>query len=196
MIKYKKMNNINEVLVREFFEMLGFVVKANLKFIPKGKAIKRGVDFFVVNLNPSKVKESEAFVLDVESIKSVQRAVIRIEPWHTDKFYPSVVIKDEGLLDFLSPENLKEAKKVLKGSDFKKILVISRLPANQEMRNKSEKILKEKGIDYLITFPIILSGLIDNIKSNKNYYNDALELLRILKHYKLFKKPQLELFKK
>ena len=190
------MSNINEILVREFFEMYGFVVKANRKFVPKGKASKRGVDFFIINFNPNQNKESEAFVLDGESAKSVQSAVIRIEPWHTDKFYPSVINKDEGLLDFLNPENLKEAQKILKTSDFKKILVISNLPVNKEMREKSEKILKQKGIDYLLTFPTILSWLVKTIKSNKNYYSDELELLRILKHYKLFKKSQLELFKK
>lgn len=190
------MSNINEVLVREFFEMLGFVVKANRKFIPKGKTSKRGIDFFIINLNPNQNKESEAFVFDSESAKSIHSAVIRIEPWHTDKFYPSVIQKDEGLLDFLNPENLKEAQRILKTSDFKKILVISRLPANKEMCNRSEKILKTKGIDHLITFPTILSWLIKTVKGNKSYYNDALELLRILKHYKLFKKPQLELFKK
>lgn len=190
------MGNINEVLVREFFEMLGFVVKANLKFVPKGKTLKRGVDFFVVNLSHSETKEIETLVLDVGNVKLIHKAVIRIEPWHTDKFYPSVVEKDDGLLDFLDRENLEEAEKSLKSSDFKKILIISSLPANLEMRGKSEKLLREKGIDHLITFPTILSGLIDNIKSNKSYYNDALELLRILKHYRLFRKPQLELFKK
>ncbi len=190
------MSNINEILVREFFEMLGFVVKANRKFIPKGKTSKRGVDFFIINLNTNQNKESEEFVLEGESVKSVHSAIIRIEPWHTDKFYPSVIQKDEGLLDFLNPENLKEAQKVLKTSDFKKILVISRLPSSQEMCNKSEKILKTKGIDHLITFPIILSWLIKTVKNNKSYYNDALELLRILKQYRLFRKPQLELFKK
>lgn len=190
------MSNINESLVREFFEMSGFVVKANRKFVPKGKTFKRGVDFFVINLTPNQNKETEEFVLDGESAISLQSAVIRIEPWHTDKFYPSVIQKDEGLLDFLHPSNMKEAAKILKTSDFKKILVISNLPANEEMRDKSEKILKAKGIDHLLTFPAILSWLIKNIKSNKNYYSDALELLRILKHYKLLKKPQLELFKK
>jgi hypothetical protein len=100
------------------------------------------------------------------------------------------------LLDFLSPENLKDAQKFLKTSDFRKILVISNLPANKDMRDKSEKILKAKGIDHLLTFPTILSYLVKTIKSNKNYYSDALELIRILKQYKLFKKPQLELFKK
>ena len=190
------MGNVNEVLVREFFEMLGFVVKANRKFVPKGKSFKRGIDFLVINPAPSQNRETKEFVLDGESAKSLQSAVIRIEPWHTDKFYPSVIQKDEGLLDFLHPSNMEEAARILKTPDFKKILVISNLPANKEMRNKSEKILKAKGINHLLTFPAILSWFIRNIKSNKNYYSDVLELLRILKHYKLFKKPQLELFKK
>ncbi len=190
------MSNINESLVREFFEMSGFVVKANRKFIPKGKESKRGVDFFIINLNTNQIQPSSEFVLDGESVKSVHNAIARIEPWHTDKFYPSVIQKDEGLIDFLSPDNLKEAKKILKTDGFKKILVISNLPVNKEMRDKSEKLLKAKGIDHLITFPIMLSWIIKNVKSNKNYYSDILELLRILKHYKLFKKPQLELFKK
>lgn len=190
------MSNINELLVREFFEMSGFVVKANRKFIPKGKESKRDVDFFIINLNLNQNKEKSEFVLDGESAKSVHSAIIRIEPWHTDKFYPSVIQKDEGLLEFLNPENLKEAQKILKTSEFKKILVISNLPANKDMREKSEQLLKTKGIDHLITFPAMLSWIIRNVKSNKNYYSDTLELLRILKHYKFFKKPQLELFKR
>lgn len=190
------MGNINESLVREFFEMSGFVVKANRKFVPKGKASKRGVDFVIINLNTNQTKELTEFTLDGESAKLVHSAIIRIEPWHTDKFYPSVIQKDEGLLDFLSPDNLKEAQKILKTADFKKILVISNLPANKDMREKSEQLLRIKGVDHLITFPSMLSWLVKNINSNKNYYNDTLELLRVLKHYKFFKKPQLELFKK
>jgi hypothetical protein len=189
------MSDINELLVREFFEISGFVVKANRKFIPKGKESKRGVDFFIINLNTGQ-QEAAEFVLDGGSAKSVQSAIIRIEPWHTDKFYPSVIQKDEGLLDFLSAENLKEAQKVLRTADFAKILVISNLPADKTMREKSEKLLKTKGIDHLITFPGMLSWIIKNVKSNKNYYSDTLELLRILKQYKFFRKPQLELFKK
>ncbi|HIE43676.1 MAG TPA: hypothetical protein EYP78_02630 [Candidatus Omnitrophica bacterium] len=188
------MANVNEVLVREFLERRGFLVKGDRKFPSRGKVDRRGIDFFIINLRPSGSVESPPFLLDPESISLIRRAVVRIEGWHTDRFYPSVILRDEKLFNFINPGSLEEAKRIFTTSDFKKILVISKLPVNQQMRDESLRILKDKGIDHVLTFIVILSEVIKNIRSNKNYYNDSLELLRILKQYKLLKKPQLELF--
>ena len=191
----ENMADVNEVIVREFFEGCGFLIRTNRKFVAKGRREKRGIDFFVSNLHPLPSNEPTGFILDGESVKTINQAVGRIEPWHTDRFYRSVILRDERLFDLLSPESLEEAQEIFKNSDFKKILIISRLPANPKMLDESVKTFKEKGIDHILTFTTIIWEVMKNIKSNKNYYNNSLELLRILKQYRLFKKPQLELFK-
>ncbi len=54
----------------------------------------------------------------------------------------------------------------------------------------------EKRLDHILEFSSILEYLIRKVRPNKNYPNcDLLQLLRLLKRYRLLKDPQLELFK-
>jgi len=169
------------------------LVKTNWKFAVKAKDEKRGIDFFLTNLNSPTTKKTPPFVLDANSIQQINHAVVRVEGWHTDKFYPSVISQHQNILDFLSPESLEEAKKIFRTSDFKKILVLSQLPRNKEVCNKSLAILQDKGIDHVLTFETVLIDIMNNIRPHKNYYNDLLQLIRILKQYRLLRQPQLEL---
>jgi hypothetical protein len=55
-------------------------------------------------------------------------------------------------------------------------------------------MLKERGVDGVISFRMILRDIIDRIETNRNYRkSDTLQLLRILKTYDFLKEPQLDL---
>ena len=70
------------------------------------------------------------------------------------------------------------------------------LPQSAEAREQSVGVLRDKGIDAVIPFQTMLGDLIARIETNRNYQkSDLLQILRILKNYKFFREPQLELFK-
>ena len=55
---------------------------------------------------------------------------------------------------------------------------------------------RERGVDGVITYPVMLMELMRQVDVNKNYErSDVCQLLRILKTYDLLRDPQLELFK-
>ena len=54
-------------------------------------------------------------------------------------------------------------------------------------------MLKERGVDAIISFRTMLLDIIDRTEINRNYRkSDTLQLLRILKTYDLLKEPQLD----
>jgi hypothetical protein len=58
-------------------------------------------------------------------------------------------------------------------------------------------MLKEKGVDGVISFRSMLLDLIEKVELNRNYgKSDTLQLIRILKTYDLLQDPQLDLLRK
>ena len=177
------MSNVNQELVKLYFEINGFLVKLNDQLL-------------ILNPNPQKVDLAPNFLLQWSDLPAMERAIIGVKGWHGERFFPSLLNSSPEIFDFIQPEALKVANNFFKGSSFKKILVISSLPAKDEVRQKSLRILKGKRIDHILEFSSILEYLIRKVRPNKNYPNcDLLQLLRLLKRYRLLKEPQLELFK-
>ena len=55
-------------------------------------------------------------------------------------------------------------------------------------------LLKERGVDAIISFRAMLLDLLDKIEVNQNYSkSDTLQVMRILKNYDLLKDTQLDL---
>ena len=78
---------------------------------------------------------------------------------------------------------------------FKKILIIPSLPSGEPHRSESITLLKEQGIDGIISFATILESLIKSIEINHSYQkSDLLQLIRILKIYDMIKEPQMTFF--
>ena len=78
---------------------------------------------------------------------------------------------------------------------FKKILIIPNSPSGEPHRSESITLLKEQGIDGIISFATILESLIKSIEINHSYQkSDLLQLIRILKIYDMIKEPQMTFF--
>ncbi|HEV8072814.1 MAG TPA: hypothetical protein VGP21_01685, partial [Opitutaceae bacterium] len=61
-------------------------------------------------------------------------------------------------------------------------------------RTQSVQMLKERGVDAIISFRAMLLDIIDKVEINKNYRkSDTLQVMRILKNYDLLKDAQLDL---
>lgn len=145
--------------------------------------------------NPKVSKREVSFFLDSFFIKGIKYGIVKVLGWHREIFTPSLLRK---LMD-LDMQRLPPVKGIKhpqgKGK-VKKILVLSRVTSSSEGRKNLERFLKGKGIDHIITFDILFWGLLDKIKENHNYSSPLLEILRILKTYRMLKTPQLEFFNK
>ena len=79
-------------------------------------------------------------------------------------------------------------------ADVTKILVLPALPTAEPFRSQSVEMLKEKGVDGILSFRSMLLDLIEKIDSNRNYgKSDTLQVIRVLKNYDLLKDAQLDL---
>jgi hypothetical protein len=56
------------------------------------------------------------------------------------------------------------------------------------------QLLKERGVDAIISFRAMLLDLIASVETNRSYgKSDTLQVIRLLKNYDLLKEPQMDL---
>lgn len=191
------MSSVSEVIVREYFEMHGFLVRQQRKFIAPSKEEDEEIDFLVINPRCEAGSAAPPFVLNASELPAVGRAVVAVKGWHTGTFSIGVVEHTEHLLRFTEPSIFKQAAKSLGGDPPPlKVLVVPSLPHGVEAREQAIQALRSKGVDAVLPFQTMLQELINQVEVNRNYQkSDLLQTLRILKNYSFFKEPQLELFK-
>ena len=69
------------------------------------------------------------------------------------------------------------------------------LPTAEPFRSQSVELLKQRGVDAIISFRAMLLDLLDKIEINRSYgKSDTLQVMRILKNYDLLKDAQLDMF--
>src|ERR1700722_2505870 len=191
------MSAVSETIVREYFEMHGFLVRQQRKYIAQTRREDDEIDFFVLNPQPRNPGTPLPFILSTEDLPGLVRAVVVVKGWHTETFSHAVLANAPEIFRFVEPAIFKRAAEGF-GDDgtLAKILVAPALPQGEEARLQSVELLRAKGIDAVIPFRTILSDLISQTETNRNYQkSDLLQMIRVLKNYDFFKEPQLELFK-
>jgi len=191
------MSSVSETIVREFFELSGFLVRQQRKYIVQTRREDDEVDFLVLNPRVLRQDAPLPFVLSPADLAAVARAVVVVKGWHTETFSPAVLENAPEIFRFVQPAAIKRAAESL-GDDglVTKILVVPALPQQEEECERSITLLRSKGIDAVIPFHAILAHLISQTEVNRNYQkSDLLQTIRVFKNYELFKEPQLELFK-
>ncbi|MCM8767708.1 MAG: hypothetical protein NC816_02015 [Candidatus Omnitrophica bacterium] len=159
-------------IVKEFLTLSNFYV-----------ILKNG--FLIVKNSERVNREINDFVIEKEKIVFIDKGIIKVISWHTLKFTPSVIKKfSSEIFEIVEESVYKELETFFEKEKYKKILVIPGLPATTSLKNESIKIMKEKGIDHIILFSTIISGLINKIDERKLYQSHTLETIRILKFYK------------
>ncbi|HXT42168.1 MAG TPA: hypothetical protein VN887_19320 [Candidatus Angelobacter sp.] len=188
---------VSETIVREYFELHGFFVRQQRKYVAPTRKEDEEIDFFVLNPHRVVADSPLPFVLASDNLAAVARAVVAVKGWHTESFSPAVLANAPEIFRFVEPPVFERATKVFGGEGSPaKILVVPALPQGREARDESIELLKSKGVDAVIPFHTMLADLIDQIEVNRNYQkSDLLQVIRILKNYDFFKEPQLELFK-
>lgn len=191
------MSAVSESIVREYFELNGFLIRQSRKHLAPAIREDDDIDFLVLNPNPQARSTELPFLLGSADLKSIERAVVILKAWHTGVFTPALLTNTPDFFRFLEKKSLGQAASGLgKASDLPKILIVPALPKQAEVREQSIQILRQKGLQAAISFPTMLSDLINWVEPNRNYQkSDVLQLIRILKNYEFFKEPQLDLFR-
>ena len=191
------MSAVSETIVREYFELHGFLVRQQRKYVAPTRREDEEIDFFVLNPQPREAAGALPFELRSFDLARLHRAIVVVKGWHTETFSPAVLANAPEIFRFVEPAVLHPAARAFGGdTPLTKILVVPALPQNATARSQSIELLRGKGIDAVIPFHTMLRDLIDEIEVNRNYQkSDLLQVIRILKNYDFFKEPQLELFR-
>ncbi len=179
------MTDVNEEVVKAYYEAQGYIVKTNnyyvkKKFSEEGKKKGQGPsDIDLIIMHPI----------------TKDKAIISVKGWHND------VVRESNIKKWLGKDNMKlkidsqtiEAGKSFFGDDnFKKILVLSCI--DKENYNELKRELETfYGYDLVLDFPTILNDLIEGNPEKKiprfndfKHYRDSefLHTLRlIIKYY-------------
>ncbi|HEX3728310.1 MAG TPA: hypothetical protein VHV47_00790, partial [Opitutaceae bacterium] len=198
------MSAIDEGIVREYFEQNGFFVRQVRKYQVQARKKTSGEEIDLLVFNPAwrKAARKPDFFLFASELPFIHRAVVAVKPWHTEVFTPATLRNaPDKIFSFLEENVLKQAKRLFEpealeegGGDVTKILVLPALPTAEPFRSQSVELLKQGGVDAIISFRAMLLDLIEKIETNRSYgKSDALQVIRILKNYDLLKEAQLDL---
>lgn len=197
------MSAIDEGIVREYFEQSGFLVRQVRKYqvTARRKSGDEEIDLIVYNPTWDPAARRPDFFLFASELPFVHRAVVAVKGWHTGVFTPTMLRSSPEIFRFLEDNVLKEATRFFPAStaegaeDRLKVLVLPSLPTAEPFRRQSVELLKERGVDAIISFRAMLLDLLDRIEINQNYSkSDTLQVMRILKNYDLLQDPQLDMF--
>jgi hypothetical protein len=192
------MASVNEQIVREYFETLGFfVLQLNKHQVAaRHKLDAEEIDLLIARPGQAGVYAPPPQILwGAPELAKVQRAIISIRGWHTDRFSPAVLKKNPDIFRFAELAVSKEARRLFGPGSITKILCLSDLTANAAPQEETLALLRQGGIDGVLSFRTMLLELTESVDISKNYEkSDLLQTLRILKTYDLLKDAQLDLF--
>ena len=197
------MSAIDEGIVREYFEQNGFLVRQARKYqvSARRKAAEEEIDLIVFNPAWQRGARKPDFFLFGTELPYVQKAVVAVKGWHTGVFTPNMLKSSPEIFSFLQQNVLKEAARFFPPNPDDdpaevptKILVLPSLPTAEPFRTQSVEMLKQHGVDAIVSFRAMLLDLLDKIEINQNYSkSDTLQVMRLLKNYDLLKDTQLDL---
>jgi len=188
---------VTEQIVREYFELLGYFVTQPRKYVVPGRAKTADEELDLVVSNPSvkQHKLPENFEWTSRDLRHVARAVVGVRGWHTDRFYAQTFQQNPDILRFVEADSIKFASKLLGSTQMARVLCLPKFPASGTLKSRTIRVLKQKGVDGVISFRTILAELVNDVDRKRNYEkSDLLQVIRILKNYDLLKDSQMELF--
>ncbi|MCX7591501.1 MAG: hypothetical protein N2255_07720 [Kiritimatiellae bacterium] len=193
------MTAVNEWLVREYFETLGFLTIQTCKYVVPGRKKTAAEEFDLLVFNPRAKHHCVPanMIWTTGDLEGVGAAVVAVHGWHTGRFYARTFELSPDILGFVRPESLRIASEFLGSCPMARILCVPRLPASGKLREQTVAMLRQKGVDGVISFRTMLIELIRRVDVKKNYEkSDILQIIRLLKNYDLVAEPQMDLFEK
>lgn len=198
------MSAIDEEIVREYFEQSGFFVRQVRKYQVQARRKREGEEIDLLVFNPAwrRGLRKPDFFLFAKELPFLHRAVVSVRGWHTGVFTPATLKSSPEIFRFLEEKVLKQAERLFpapeKGEDgagLTRVLVLPGLPTAEPYRSQSVALLKERGVDGIVSFRTMLLDLIARVEVNQSYSKSALlQVIRILKNYGLLADQQMEMF--
>lgn len=193
---------IDEGIVREYFEQNGFLVRQLRKYqvAARRKTSTEEVDLLVFNPGWQPEARKPDFFLFSTELPFIQKAMVAVKGWHTGVFTPNMLKNSPDIFGFLEENVLKNVTRFFPPpgpgeGELTKILVLPSLPTAEPFRSQSIALLKERGVDAIISFRSMLLDLLEKIEVNQNYTkSDTLQVMRLMKNYDLLKDAQLDMF--
>ena len=192
------MSSVNEWVVREYLETLGYLVRQPRKYqvVARSKGMHEEVDLLALNpaVAPGGALPKE-MLWGATELAQVSSAIVNVRGWHSEKFTAAMLASSPDIYRFAEPESARMAEVDLGVANSAKILCMADLPADPDPRAEALDFLASRGIDGVILFRPMLLELIERIDVKKTYEkSDLLQILRILKNYDLLKSGQMDLF--
>jgi hypothetical protein len=203
------MAGFDENLVREYFEMNGFLVRQLHKYQvhSRHKRDEEEIDLLVQNPSWQPGEKRPGFQLFEADLPLIRRAIVAVKGWHTSRLTPSMLRSGSKILDFLRKEVVEAASEYFSGYEetavvgeggkegLMRVLVLPGLPSSDPHRTECIQQLQGHGVDAILTFPTILDNLVRRVEVNHSYQkSDVLQMIRLLKIYDMVRARQLELF--
>lgn len=193
------MSAVSEWIVREYFEVQGFLVRQPWKYqvSSRPKQVEEEIDLLVFNPSAGEQPFPGEPVWGTAEVRRVARAIVSVRGWHTERFTPSAIAHFPQIVRFADHAALKTAERDLGPGPIARILCLPDLPASRTLREQALTRLREKGVDGVLLFRSMLLELAAHVEAQKNYEkSDLLQILRILKKHDLLKDAQMDLFRK
>src|SRR5580658_6083334 len=116
---------VSETIVREYFELNGFLVRQQRKYVAPTRREDEEIDFFALNPQPRETPAPLPFILSTADLPGVSRAVVVVKGWHTETFSPAVLANAPEIFRFVEPAVFKRAAEEFGGdAPVTKILVV------------------------------------------------------------------------
>jgi len=195
------MAGFDDSLVREFLEVNGFFVRQSRKAPVAGKRKRGEPEGEIYFRNPRPTPGAEpSFQLFGADLAGLTDGVAVIRDWHGQKAVTPTAIRRGDFLDFIRKEACETAKEAWsqlpadEPAPTTKILILPGLPSQEPARSESIRLLKEAGVDHVISIRTIVENLVQQAEAPSNRESTTLALLRLLRAYDMVRTTQLELF--
>jgi len=192
------MASVNEWIVREYLESLGFLVRQPQKYqvVARSKGTHEQVDLLALNPAVSETASMpDQMLWGARELAQVASVVLAVRGWHSERFTAAMLASSPEIYRFAEPESVHAAEVDLGRKNPAKVLCMADLPADAESRAEALEFLKSRGLDGVILFRPMLLELAEHVDVKKVYEkSDLLQIMRILKNYDLLKTGQMDLF--
>lgn len=158
------MTDVNEELVRRYFEVQGYFVRTNVRYEYRTEKGMGWADIDLCVLHPV----------------TGDAATVEIKGWHTSRITAGSIQHEPSLFHFVRKEALAAAETVLGRAKFKRILVLGQI--SDQRRSEIIDFAKQKEVE-IIEFPEVLKVLIQKTHTNLNAGSESEHVIRVLKVY-------------
>ena len=193
------MASVNEWMVREYLEALGFLVRQPRKYqvVARSKGIHEEVDLLAVNpLAKAGAAFPEDMLWGARELAQVPGVIVAVRGWHSERFTAAMLASSPEIYRFAEPDSVRAAAAEMGLDAPAKVLCMADLPADPDQRAEALEFLRSQGIDGVILFRPMLLELAERVDVKKTYEkSDLLQILRILKNYDLLRSGQMDLFR-